>query len=97
MAAIKDGRARLTSGLTELGCTVVPSQANFVLADVGTDARELFERLMRRGLIVRPASGWGYPTHVRITVGTAEQNEACLLLLAAELAAGRARKESDIS
>ena len=52
---------------------------------------------MRRGLIVRPASGWGYPTHVRITVGTAEQNEACLRMLAAELAAVRARRDSDVS
>ena len=91
VAAIQEGRAYLTCGLTELECAVVPSQANFVLVDVGTDARELFERLMRRGLIVRPANGWGYPTHVRVTVGTPEQNETCLRLLAEELAAVRAR------
>lgn len=97
VAAIQEGRAYLTSGLTELGCEVVPSQANFVLADVGSDARELFERLMRRGLIVRPASGWGYPTHVRITVGTPVQNETCLRLLAEELVAVKARQDSDVS
>src|SRR5665811_1252992 len=66
VAAIKEGRVYLTDGLSALGCTVVPSQANFVLADVGCDARELFELLMRRGLIVRPADGWGYPTHIRV-------------------------------
>lgn len=97
VSAIKAGRACLTSGLTELGCAVVPSQANFVLADVGTDARELFERLMRRGLIIRPASGWGYPTHIRVTVGTPEQNETCLRLLAEDLAAVRVRQDSHIS
>ena len=97
VAAIKDGRVYLTAGLTELGCTVVPSQANFILADVGTDAGELFERLMRRGLIVRPAGGWGYPTHIRITVGTPEQNEMCLRLLAEELTAVTARQVPDVS
>ena len=97
VAAIKEGRVYLTAGLTELGCTVVPSQANFILADVGTDAGELFERLMRRGLIVRPAVGWGYPTHIRITVGTPEQNEMCLRLLAEELTAVTARQIPDVS
>ena len=71
----------------------MPSQANFVLVDVGCDARELFERLMRRGLIVRPAGGWGYPTHIRVTVGTPEQNETCLRLLAEELAPLKARPD----
>ena len=85
VSAIKQGRAFLSNGLTILGCSVVPSEANFVLADVGCDARTLFERLMRRGLIVRPADGWGYSTHIRVTVGTPQQNETCLRLLAEEL------------
>ena len=91
LTAIKQGRRYLSDGLSALGCAVVPSQANFVLVDVGCDARELFERLMRRGLIVRPAGGWGYPTHIRVTVGTPEQNATCLRLLAEELAPLKAR------
>lgn len=86
IAAVRAGRAHLTRELSRLGCSVVPSQANFVLVDVGVDARSLFERLMRQGVIVRPADGWGYPTHVRITIGTADQNETCLRLVAEELA-----------
>src|SRR5665648_918130 len=92
VTAIRKGRSYLSDGLSALGCTVVPSQANFVLADVGCDARALFERLMRRGLIVRPTDAWGYPTHIRVTVGTPEQNETCLRLLAKELPSLRARE-----
>jgi histidinol-phosphate aminotransferase len=62
----------------------VPSQANFVFADVHRDAIELHQRLLKRGVIIRPANGWGYPTHIRVTAGTPEQNARFLAALAAE-------------
>jgi histidinol-phosphate aminotransferase len=49
------------------------------------DGVKLFETLQRRGLIVRPLKPYGMPEWVRVTVGTAEQNERFL----AELAAAR--------
>jgi histidinol-phosphate aminotransferase len=78
------GRELLTTELSGLACDVVPSQANFVLADVHRDAAELFECLLRRGVIVRPAGGWGYPTHLRVTVGTPKQNARFLEALREE-------------
>jgi histidinol-phosphate aminotransferase len=60
--------------LSQLGFEVVPSQANFVLVDVREDGEELWRRLLRRGVIVRPAAGWGLDKYVRVTVGTREQN-----------------------
>ena len=78
------GRESLARELSGLACDVVPSQANFVLADVHRDAAELFERLLRRGVIVRPAGGWGYPTHLRVTVGTPAQNARFLEALREE-------------
>lgn len=84
MSAIS-GRELLTTGLSALGCDVVPSQANFVFADVHCDAGELYERLLRRGVIVRPAGAWGYPTHIRVTIGTPEQNARFLEALQEEL------------
>ena len=89
LAAVRLGRDYLQRELTQLGCEVVPSQANFVFVDVRVSARDLFERLLKRGLIIRPADGWGYPTHVRITVGTPAQNETCISMLATELQAMR--------
>ncbi len=63
-----------------------PAVANFLYADVGGDARPLFEALLREGVIVRPLHGFGAPTAIRVTCGTKEENE----FLAAGLARVRA-------
>jgi len=84
-ATLRDERRRIQTGLADLGLGVVPSQANFVLVDTGTDAVDLYERLMRHGIIVRLGSIWDYDTHVRITVGTPEQNDRMLRAMAHEL------------
>lgn len=76
------GRAQLTDGCRALGFEPVPSQANFVLVDVRQDADALFDRLLRRGVIVRSAAPWGLSSHLRVTVGTAAQNERFLMTLA---------------
>jgi histidinol-phosphate aminotransferase len=58
---------------------VTPSQANFVLADVGRPGRAVYDALLRKGVIVRPFAN--LPTSLRITVGTAEQNDRLLIAL----------------
>ena len=78
------GRDLLTRRLSGMGFAVVPSQANFILVDVGEDAEELWGRLLQRGVIIRPATAWGLIHHVRVTVGTAEQNERFLEALTLE-------------
>jgi histidinol-phosphate aminotransferase len=52
-----------------------PTVGNFVYAEVGDDARPLFEELLREGVIVRPLAGFGAPGAIRVTVGTSEENE----------------------
>jgi histidinol-phosphate aminotransferase len=84
LAQISKGRAFLTAELEKLGFDVVPSQANFVLADVKEDGEALWRRLLRRGVIVRPAAGWGLPTYLRVTVGRPEQHERLLEALRLE-------------
>jgi histidinol-phosphate aminotransferase len=51
-----------------------PAVGNFVFAEVGDDARPLFEALLREGVIVRPTTGFGAPGAIRVTVGTADEN-----------------------
>ena len=51
-----------------------PAVANFLYCDLGDDSRPLFEQLLREGVIVRPTHGFGGPTAIRVTVGTAEEN-----------------------
>jgi len=71
------GLAQLAQGLDALGCEQVPSEANFILTRVGDGVR-VFQDLQRKGVIVRPVKSYGLPEWVRITVGTAAQNERLL-------------------
>jgi histidinol-phosphate aminotransferase len=67
--------------LDEMGIPYVPSQANFLLVEVG-DGVEVFEKLLREGVIVRPVKGYGLPAHVRVTVGLPDENERFIESLA---------------
>jgi histidinol-phosphate aminotransferase len=67
--ANKAGRDRLAELLREAGAEPYPSQANFVLADVGVDDLALTEGLARRGFLVRAGSEFGLTGFVRITTG----------------------------
>jgi len=69
------GRERLGEILRGHGLEPAgPSRGNFLFVDVG-GGRELFERLQREGVIVRPLDGFGAPEAIRVTVGAPEENE----------------------
>jgi histidinol-phosphate aminotransferase len=73
-------RKRMSAGLSALGCRVAPSQANFVLVDVKRSGREVYDQLLRRGVIVRPM-GPPIPTWLRITIGLPAENERLLAIM----------------
>ncbi|MEX1073522.1 MAG: histidinol-phosphate transaminase [Burkholderiales bacterium] len=79
------GLRQLREGAGRLGLEFIPSYANFLTVRVGR-AQDIYKRLLRRGVIVRPVGG-GYelPEHLRVTVGTEEENERFLTALAASL------------
>ena len=81
----KTGLAQLESGFRKLGLDFVPSVANFILVKVG-DGAKTFDALQRRGVIVRPVKGYGLPEWLRVTVGTAKQNDRLLRELKSVLA-----------
>jgi histidinol-phosphate aminotransferase len=85
LAVNRAGMAFLVRAFDLLGLAHVPSAANFVLVRVGDGAR-VYEALLRRGVIVRPMGGYGFPEHVRVTVGTAAENERLVAALRAVLA-----------
>jgi histidinol-phosphate aminotransferase len=70
------GMKVLYEKLDAMGLRYVPSVANFVLVDFGIDIREVFQGLLRRGVIVRPMVPYGLPTMARVTVGKEGENEA---------------------
>ncbi len=75
-----EGMAYLEGEFKRLGIAYVPSHANFILADVG-GGRAVYEKLLRQGVIVRPMDGYGYPRHVRISVGLSEENRKLVAAL----------------
>lgn len=79
-----DGLEFFAKELSAAGISYVPSVANFLLVEVG-DGAKVFEAMQRSGVIVRPMRGYGMPGHVRITVGTAEENKRCIDVLKAVL------------
>jgi histidinol-phosphate aminotransferase len=75
------GKRLLLAELPKFGVTVNRSAGNFVLADVGASGQAVYDRLLRKGIIVRPVAGYGLPRCVRITIGTPSQNERLLAAL----------------
>jgi histidinol-phosphate aminotransferase len=59
----------------------VPSAANFLLVRAGAKAPQVYEALLRAGVIVRPAAGYGLAEFLRISVGSREQNQRLLQAL----------------
>ena len=71
-------RTRVAARLAQLGTRVLPSAGNFLLLHAGANARERFDRLLRKGIIVRPVGNYLLPEHLRVTLGTVEQNDRFL-------------------
>lgn len=69
------GAEFLTRALSQMGCRVAPTWANFVYADIGEEAALLAARLEAEGVIIRPLGPWGAPHAIRVTIGTPQQNK----------------------
>ena len=74
IAVNAEGREFLYREFDRLGIPYVPSQTNFLLARVGPEAKQVYTELLKRGVIVRPCTGYDLPEYLRITVGDPSQN-----------------------
>ena len=68
----------LAPALSKFGCRVIPTWGNFLFCDLGEDAAAFARRLLDEGVAVRPLGPWGAANCIRVTIGTAEQNQAFL-------------------
>lgn len=82
--ANRQGRKFLERVCRALGLPFVESHGNFLLIEVG-EAGPAYENLLRAGVIVRPVAGYGYPRHLRVSVGLPEENTVFAQSLAAIL------------
>jgi histidinol-phosphate aminotransferase len=72
------GLRQLCEGFKALGLDAIPSVANFISLDLRRDANEVYQAMLREGVVLRPVANYKMPSHLRVTVGTAEQNERTL-------------------
>ncbi len=71
------GKRFLIPSLKDLGFIVVPTEANFVCLVFRNESEvnNLYENLLRQGVIIRPLRTFGLPHCARITIGTSSQNQ----------------------
>jgi histidinol-phosphate aminotransferase len=87
----QNGLMQLSQGLKAMGFDVLPSRGNFVLVDLSARqsgaqlsaalGARVFEALLAKGVITRPVGNYGLPNHLRISVGTAEENQVFLMAM----------------
>lgn len=71
-------RAVLTEGCAALGLETIPSQTNFLLVRTPRPGVEVYDAMLREGVIVRPLVPYALHDWVRISLGTPEQMQRCL-------------------
>jgi histidinol-phosphate aminotransferase len=79
--------------LRELGFQPVESETNFVFMEVGPEAKAISDELLHLGVIVRPLAWMGFPEAIRISVGTAEENDKLFDALGRVMAKRRGKPE----
>ncbi len=74
------GMKQITTGLKRIEIDFIPSFGNFVSFKVG-DGAAVFQKLLKKGIIVRPIASYGMPAHLRVTIGLESENARFLAAL----------------
>ncbi len=69
----RSGARFLQQELERRGIEFVPTVANFVLVRTSMKGEDLYQRLLRLGVIVRPMAAYGYPDAIRVSIGTLDE------------------------
>jgi histidinol-phosphate aminotransferase len=72
------GMVQIEMGLKALGLEFISSRGNFIAFDVKQPGLPVFQRLLQKGVIVRPVTSYGMPNHLRVSIGLPEENERFL-------------------
>ncbi len=81
-----DGIDYLRSELTKMNLAPLPTQSNFMMVDLRTDATKIFKEMLGKGVIVRSMKSYGFDTFLRVSAGTKEENKIFIKALKQVLA-----------
>lgn len=76
-----EGKDFIYQGLSGMGLGYVLSVTNFILVDVEKNGSEVFKAMLKFGVIVREMSQYGLNNFIRVTIGTAKENQRFLRVL----------------
>ncbi|MBE6036149.1 MAG: histidinol-phosphate transaminase [Clostridiales bacterium] len=65
----------MTEAFDRLGLAYIPSSANFIFVDCKKHSKDVFDQLLRKGVIIRPGYFWGWDNWIRVSTGTEEQTK----------------------
>ena len=68
------GKNYLYEEFEKLQLKYLKTDANFIFVDTGKDSKEVFQGLLKQGVIIRSGDIFGYPTYIRVTVGNEKEN-----------------------
>jgi len=77
----KREKAFLYAAFRRMGLEYIESATNFILVNVKRDCKEVFNDLLKKGVIVRDMKAWGIDTYVRVTIGTRQENKKLIKAL----------------
>lgn len=69
------GMDSVISGCEQLGLSYIPSAGNFICIEVGEQADQIFDQLLYQGVITRPIANYKMPNHLRVSIGSEEENQ----------------------
>ena len=77
----RSGMQQLIDAFNSLGLEYIPSAGNFICVDLKRSGREIFNKLLHEGVIVRPVDNYGLPEYLRITIGLEDENKRFITAL----------------
>ncbi|MCM3268824.1 histidinol-phosphate transaminase [Paenibacillus elgii] len=78
LQANTQGREQLYRAFEKLRLPFIESMSNFVLVELGSNAKAIYEQLLHKGIIVRYSGTWNLPSHARVSVGSESENAALI-------------------
>ncbi len=73
---VRAGKKTIEKGLTRMGLSYVPSQANFILIKVPLKAQVVYEALLKKGIIIRSMKSYGLDYYIRVNIGLPRRKPA---------------------
>ncbi len=75
LTLVKEGLKYLYKKLDEIGLSYIPTETNFFLIKVPSGAKNIYQLMLKEGVIIRSMESYGLKEYIRVNVGLKEENE----------------------